>query len=1096
LLAISLAAALAAGGIVAPAANAYDTDPAPTDLELAHAALSREAATEGMVLLENHDALPLPAAAKAPNIALFGTGSQLLSKGGQGSGDVNNRYIGHDGEAVDGQGISYPLTKAFEDAGYHVTTSATYSDQLAASIKATPDIGSGMGARPDYAAAEVPLTDQTAQPTQTTDTAVYVVARSAGEFADRTATQGDYYLGETEQANLELLGATYKTLVVVLNVGGMYDVAAYQDINDRVVNAEDGRAIDAILLAGQPGQQGGQAIVDVLTGAVNPSGKLTDTWASQYSYYPASATFGANDGNTDLERYSEDIYVGYRYFDSFQGLLDWQDPNSVVAYPFGYGGSYTTFRIDQAQLTAPSLATDMKVAVTVTNTGKVAGKDTVQVYFSAPGTDVPYQELAAYAKTDLLGPGESQRLTLHVDPTDMARYHEATSDYILRSGDYAIRVGDSSRATHVAGIVRVTENTVTRSLTSQLRDQVPDSLLTTDRANFYSYPEEAAELAAAPVTELQIGGFATEDGASRLDQSVPLGADDPLYAVEAADGGAYGEQGSAPVLAATTTAHIPESQAADWDGTGQPYQAKTGETVEYVPAAPGTTLWDVAAGRATMTDFVAGLSVEQLANIVEGGAMDTSGELLVARGTAGYTTAQYKDLGIPGMSLSDGPAGLRLTQVYTDEASGASQYQYATAFPVGTLLAQTFDQALVTRVYEAIGQEMAKFGVTLWLAPGMNIHRDPLCGRNFEYYSEDPLVAGLMGAWATRGVQATPGVGVTLKHFFGNNQEENRSAANDLMSERAAREIYLRGFEIAVEMGQPMAVMSSYNRVNGSYTAGEYDLLTDILRGEWGFQGLVMTDWGGVRAGIVNTMYAGNDLIEPGKNPAQVIDALRPGGASGNVTEAPTMRLGDVQRSASRILGIAMQSIDFERLAAARGVAGVDVAPYGDQFELPDFAAHERGAVAPAGESEPTPTPSGPTEQPTGGATGGATGEPTGTPTGTPTAAPTGQPTAPTAVPGPGTSQPGKAKLKSHRPAIAGAAKVQKKVKAKTYKKSWTKGAKLKSTWYVGGKKVKTATALKLKSAWHGKKVVVKVTGKKAGYETVTRASKAKKIRR
>jgi beta-glucosidase len=470
-----------------------------------------------------------------------------------------------------------------------------------------------------------------------------------------------------------------------------------------------------------------------------------------------------------------------------------------------------------------------------------------------------------------------------------------------------------------------------------------------------------------------------------------------------------------------------------------------------------------------MEEFVAGLSVTQLANIVEGaGAVGTTSSAI---GAAGYTTAKYESLGIPGMTLADGPAGLRITRQIS---STPTTYQFGTAWPIGTMLAQTWDRALLKEVATAIGQEMAEYGVTLWLAPGMNIHRDPLNGRNFEYYSEDPLVTGLTAATMTEGVQSVPGEGVTIKHFFANNQETLRTTTNAVISERAIREIYLKGFEIAVKSAQPMAVMTSYNKINGTYASGNYDLDTDILRGEWGFAGLVMTDWGaGPRTGALGVMYAGNDLIEPGNNQAEIINAILKvaptidvsglpvynklttlsnnrtsyqwsfGGltpsATGTETIATTvdsttdltttplsgstvrntinnetytpnapyasvqaayadvtallassalttaqkagitvsdvvyetpgdtttpvvaytvtlrgtyptagynLRLGDLQRSASRVLNVAMQTAGFEQLAGQKGIAGISVGSYTGQFDnLANYLTTKLGKV-------------------------------------------------------------------------------------------------------------------------------------------------------
>jgi beta-glucosidase len=442
----------------------------------------------------------------------------------------------------------------------------------------------------------------------------------------------------------------------------------------------------------------------------------------------------------------------------------------------------------------------------------------------------------------------------------MASYDTKSASYVLDSGKYVVRVGDSSRNTQVAAKLSLGRKLTTSVVNHEMNDARPAAELTSDPANFYTYPAEKRQLAAAPVIALKTTGFKTVDNRSAEEQNVPVPSTSPYAAI---DGDTI----------SSTTAYV----------SGNGYQAKTGEKVRKVTTNPKATLKDVAQGKLSLTRFVAGLDETQLANIVEGAS--AGGSVPQAIGAAGYTTSKYESLGIPAMVLSDGPAGLRLTQKVTGPPA---TYQYETAWPIGTQLAQTWDRDLVRKVGHAIGLEMKAAHVTLWLAPGMNIHRDPLNGRNFEYFSEDPLVSGLTSASETLGVQSNPGVGVTVKHFVANNQEANRNAVNELIGERALREIYLRGFQISVESAQPMAVMSSYNKVNGSYSSANYDLLTDLLRGEWGFQGLVMSDWGGSHNPVA-TMYAGNDLIEPGNNPTEILANLKKVTPDLDVTGLPVL---------------------------------------------------------------------------------------------------------------------------------------------------------------------------------------------------------------
>jgi beta-glucosidase len=808
-------------------------------LELANLELSRTAATEGMVLLENHDhALPI---ADSGNVAVFGVGSYKTVKGGTGSGAVNNRS-------------NVSVRDGLANAGYTITT----SDDYYLAMKSAWDTRYGATAvSGDFASVEQQLTRTSVKPTAPTTTALFVVARNSGEGSDRRSTAGDYLLTETELNDIQLIGQTYSKVVVVLNVGGVVDTSFYAQINKAANDPDGGTPLDAMLLQSQAGEEGGSALVEVLNGTVAPSGKLVDTWASKYSYYPASSTFASADADSLNEQYSEGIYVGYRYFDSFYKKINVDSPASVVNYPFGYGQSYTDFQIDTQSVKADG--TSVSVKAKVTNVGKsYAGKEVVEVYFSAPtgNLDKPYQELAGFAKTDSLKPGQAQVVTISFNTADLSSFDTAKAANVIEKGDYLIRVGNSSRNTRVAAKINVASDVITEQLSNQDNDNAPATELKSSTENFYSYATEADEIAAAPQVTVDPSSIATADNASKLEQNVTVDSTSPYYAVDRDK-------------ISSIKAYVPTGQT-DWEGTGAPYTAKTGESVESIDTDSATTLYDVAKGNASMEKLVAGLSVSQLANIVEGST--AAGSTLSAVGAAGYTTSKYESLGIPAMTLADGPAGLRITQRI---ATTPVTYQFGTAWPIGTMLAQTWNPDLVKQVGAAIGKEMREYGVTLWLAPGMNIHRDPLNGRNFEYYSEDPLLTGLDAAAVTQGVQSIPGTGVTIKHYAANNQETSRTSTDAVIGERAEREIYLKGFEIAVKSAQPMAVMSSYNKINGTYTAGSYDLLTDILRGEWGFKGLVMTDWGGIRAGIVNVQYAGNDLVEPGNAVNDVINATK-----------------------------------------------------------------------------------------------------------------------------------------------------------------------------------------------------------------------------
>ena len=836
-----VAGAVLAGLLAVPAPPALAADPSPEpspSLELKNAQLSRSAGAQGMVLLENdRRALPLPGSHREPRVALFGVGSYATSKVGTGAADVYSRYFVN-------------LRQGFENAGYTVTTDPSYWNAIRTAFDAKYKL---TDRNIDYASVEQPLTSQTVRPTQATDTAVVIVTRGWTGGVDKSPGPGGYQLSATEVQNLRLVAARYKRVVVVLNTGSVFDSAFYDEINRTVTDPDGRQAIDAVLLAGLPGQEVGNAIVDVLDGRVNPSGKLTDTWASKYDHYPASATFSDHDGDTRNEQYSEGIYIGYRYFDSFYRKLSTR-PDTVVSYPFGYGMSYSRFTIDPVRFKAD--AKRVTVTVRVTNVGRVAGKEVAQVYFSAPqrGLDKPYQELGGFAKTSKLRPGASQRLTISFDTTEMSSYAERSSSWIMDPGTYVIRAGNSSRNTRVVGKAVLNRRVVTEVVSPQLKAMEPATVLESNPRNFYSYPREAAQIARAPRVVLPAGHFRTVRAASPNDQDVPVDPSSPYYSVDGS-------------TISSVTAYLPRAQT-DWEGTGAPYVAKTGETVRRVRTDPDATLYDVAVGRISLRRFVAGLNVRQLADIVE--ASPGGGSIQHAVGAAGFTTAKYESLGIPSMSLVDGGSGLRITPVIS---STPPAYQYATAWPSSLTLAQTWDLPLFDKVSKGLGQEMVKFGATIWLAPGLNIHRDPLGGRNWMYYSEDPLLTGTIGARITRGIQRFPGRGVAIKHFAGNNQETGRDGSNSIGDERGLREIELKSFELSIKNAPPMAVMTAYSMLQGQYTAQNYDLLMDVLRGEWGFKGFVMSDWGGSHDALA-TLYAGNDLISPGNAPQDVIDRL------------------------------------------------------------------------------------------------------------------------------------------------------------------------------------------------------------------------------
>ena len=864
-LATSMSAALAMTSMVP--AFAKTTDGSISAREEKNAELSMNLATQGMVLLENNNnVLPM---ASSGNVALFGGGAVKTVKGGTGSGDVNQRSV-------------TSVWDGFKNAGYNVTSESWLNEFEAYYDEETGGSSGGLWGSPKVEDTLISDAQIEEAKQDGTTTAVYVIARNSGEFADRLDAEGDYQLWGNEEENLKKVAANFDNVIVVLNVGGIIDTKFFHEIE----------GLDSLLLMSQAGMRGGDAVVKVLNGEVTPSGKLTDTWAVNYEDYSSSEGFGANDENVTQEDYTDDIYVGYRYFDTF---------NVTPAYEFGYGLSYTDFNIDVKDVTVDE--ENVTVDVRVTNVGeKYAGKEVVEVYFSAPdgALEKPYQELATYGKTDTLAPGESQELTLSYATTEMSSYSEDLAAYVMENGDYVVRVGNSSRNTSVEAVINLDSNKVTEQLSNQMVQDEEIDTLSNEGATPYTYEGEAEEIAKAERFELDANAIETVNNASEYDDESVIS-----YVYEGSDYTVVDQEANPRYTKAPSGNNTTPSQLIE------PYE----ETIQYVEKTKeNPTLLDVYQGTVTMEELLASLSVEEMSYIVEGLGWGGGSEPVVGaqansvKGAAGETTSRYYETrAIPNTVLADGPAGIRITQSYTE--NGTTYYQYCTAFPIGTLIAQSWDKDVAKQFGEAIGEEMLEMGVTMWLAPGMNIHRNPLCGRNFEYYSEDPLVAGVTAASTTLGVQSNEGIGVTIKHYAGNNQENNRNAVNNTITERALREIYLKGFEIAVKTANPMAIMTSYNLNNSMPAADDYDLCTDIPRGEWGFNGLVMTDWGGGQSTPVNSMHAGNDLIMPGGSSASIAEAT-----------GVTLPLGDLQKATRNVLNVIMDSTQFKKIGAENGV--------------------------------------------------------------------------------------------------------------------------------------------------------------------------------
>jgi beta-glucosidase len=823
-----------------------------TSLEKENQALVRLLAGECMVVLENDGALPL--GKEERTIVLYGSGARNTVKGGTGSGDVNSREVVNIYEGLKAEGFNIlsddwldRYDKTLEDA-----TNAYMADinEKAAKQHVPPIMI--MFSTPFVAPDEELITQ-----VKDADIAIYVISRNSGEGADRYDVKKDYELDDNEVKNIQFLAANYKKTIVLLNTGGVIDT--------KVLRNTDG--INAVMIAGQMGNIGGNIVSDVLTGKSIPSGKLTDTWAENYSDYPSSATFSHNNGNIDDEYYTEGIYVGYRYFDTF-GIKP--------AYSFGYGKGYTDFAYEVDDVIADEKK--VYVSVTVTNTGsKYAGREVIQVYVTSPecAIDKPFKELRGFAKTSLLGPSQKETVTITFDTASMASYDITRASYVLEKGNYIIRVGNSCDNTRPAAVLTLDRDVVTVKC-----------------RNLFGLDEAVEEIQAPKREKEDISGLKE----IALDSS-KFTTSEIEYQIDR------------PVLE----------------------DKRSGEKL---------TMDDVKAGNATLKELVAQLTLEEMANLCVG-LFDHSASNVVGSASGSVVGAAGETIGIPDRKIiptvnADGPAGLRLQPHFKTTADGQvlpggevfglsrnpfpddtpadaiDYYQYCTAIPIASTLAQSWDMELIEKMGHIVGTEMQQFHVHLWLAPGMNIHRNPLCGRNFEYYSEDPLIAGSCAAADTKGVQSFAGQGTTIKHFAANSQEDNRMYNNAHISERTLREIYLKGFEIAVKDSQPLSVMTSYNLINGIHSANSKDLLQGALRDEWGFKGFVMTDWfssqdaRSIGLAPANVKYdcasspdcikAGNDVQMPGSK--QNVDDIIKGVEDGRIT------LGDVQFCALNILGV------------------------------------------------------------------------------------------------------------------------------------------------------------------------------------------------
>lgn len=687
--------------------------------------------SEGIVMLKNeNNALPLDT---GKEVAVFGRIQFHYYKSGTGSGGMVN------------------VTKVVNILDGLIDNGVKVNEKLLGTYrkwdKENPfDLGEGWGGEP-WSQKEMPLDEGLVKETaKSCETAVVIIGRTAGEEQDNRLEAGSYLLSDDEIAMLTVVRENFKKVVLLLNVGNIIDMT---DIN-RI-------APDSVLYVWQGGMTGGKGTADVLTGKVSPSGKLPDTIAHKASDYPSDANFG-REKNRDI--YAEDIYVGYRYFETFA--------KDKVLYPFGFGLSYTEFEIktEKAEITEGAV----KLSVSVKNIGSYKGKEVIEVYCEAPQGRLgkATRVLCGFEKARELVPQEEQTIEIAVDIAKLASYDDSgvtgnKSCYVLEAGEYKFYVGSDVRSAEYACSFEQGEDLVTERLTQSLAHvESFERIKPVCEGGAFSIGREAV-----PVSEV-------DESARRLEK-------------------------------------LPKEIAYTGD--------------------KGIKLWDVKNGKNTMDEFIAQLSDYDLSCIIRGEGM---GSPRVTAGTAsafGGVSENLNGFGIPAGCCSDGPSGMRLD-------CGTKAF----SLPNGTMIASSFNKELTSELFTFMGLEMAANKVDCLLGPGMNIHRHPLNGRNFEYFSEDPFLTGKMAAAELKGM-AGAGVTGTIKHFCANNRETNRHFIDSVVSERALREIYLKGFEIAVKEGGASSVMTTYGRVNGLWTAGNFDLNTVILREEWGFKGFTMTDW-------------------------------------------------------------------------------------------------------------------------------------------------------------------------------------------------------------------------------------------------------------
>ena len=769
--------------------------------------LLRRAGSDGCVLLKNEkNTLPFT---DKDNVAVFGRVQYDYFFVGNGSGgDVRCPYKIN---LIDG----IENNKAFKINEELKNTYKLWSEKH--------QVDPGFWAHWPRYYPEMPLKESVVKEARkNSNKALVVIGRSAGEDRENVLNKGSFYLTDKEIKMLDAVTKNFDKVAVILNVGSLIDFEKLNSYGDK---------ISAVMIVWQGGMESGNSVADVLSGKINPSGKLSDTVAVNYESYPGSDHFGAKDENC----YVEDIYVGYRYFETFC-------PDKV-SYEFGFGLSYTQF--ETKLISAENGDGKISVKAQIKNIGKVSGREVLQLYACAPQGKLgkPSRVLIGFKKTKELKPQESETVVITADAYSYASFDDSNNSgnkncYVLEEGEYKFYLGTSVKKCEEVLSYKLEKLKVLQSLT--------EVMAVKEQSRFRRF---------LPIKN--------GNGYNLSFENVPVSTTD---------------------LRQIILDNLPKAQ----EFTGD----------------KGYKLKDVKDGRVTLDEFVAQLSPDELELISRGEGM--MGSSFGADGNAGILGGVSKSLrekGIPPVTTTDGPSGIRL------RAS-------CSLMPCGTALACTWDEGLVEQLFTEMGKEMLDRGSDVLLAPGMNIHRNPLCGRNFEYYSEDPLISGKMAAASVRGIQSV-GVSACPKHFACNNQEYNRNYNNSILSQRALREIYLKGFEICVKEASPKNIMTSYNKINGVWNHYNYELCTTVLRGEWGYTGNVMTDWWMRYApspefpemsGNAYRVRAQVDVLMPGARTAVSKSAEPDGTLLETYGRENGITLGEMQRTAKNVLNFILDS--------------------------------------------------------------------------------------------------------------------------------------------------------------------------------------------